>query len=223
MFKIMVVEDDGQICSILCENIKKQGLDYHAVERFNDVLKDFVEYKPDLILMDINLPCYDGFYWCGKIRVLSKVPLIFISARTTDMDIIIATNMGGDDYLIKPFSIDVLMAKINGILRRVYSYGGNDMEIISYKDLIFNVNSNTILCQNKSVELTRNESQILGILLKNRGSVVSRERIIRSLWKDASFIDDNTLTVNITRVRKKLKDIGLDDFIETKKCEGYMI
>lgn len=223
MFKIMVVEDDQQISGIICENIEKQGFPCRRIEQFDDVLNQFIAYEPDLVLMDINLPCYDGFYWCGKIRVLSKVPLIFISARNADMDIIVATNMGGDDYLIKPFSIDVLMAKVSGLLRRTYSYNDSEMNVISYKELIFNFGDGTIQCGERSSILTRNETQILRILLKSSGMIVSRERIIRTLWKDSNFIDDNTLTVNIARLRKKLSDIGLHNYIETRKSEGYLV
>ena len=223
MFKIMVVEDDPQISKIICENIEKHGFDCRQVKQFDNVLNEVIEYSPDLVLMDINLPCYDGFYWCGKIRVLSKVPLIFISARSTDMDIIIATNMGGDDYLIKPFSIDVLLAKVSGLLRRVYSYNDREMDLVSYKGLIFNLSGGSIQHGEKSVTLSRNETQIMNVLLKNRGMIVSRERIIRALWKDSSFIDDNTLTVNMTRLRKRLDEIGLPNYIETRKNEGYLI
>jgi Response regulators consisting of a CheY-like receiver domain and a winged-helix DNA-binding domain len=219
----MVVEDDPQISSIICENIEKHGFGCRQIDQFENVLNEFIEYKPDLVLMDINLPCYDGFYWCGKVRVISKVPLIFLSARNTDMDIIIATNMGGDDYLIKPFSIDVLMAKVSGLLRRVYSYNDSEMDVISYKGLIFNFGNGSIQYGEKSATLSRNEIQIISTLLKNRGVIVSRERIIRTLWKDSSFIDDNTLTVNITRLRKKLDEIGLQNYIETRKGEGYLI
>ena len=223
MFKIMVVEDDPQISGIICDNIRNHGFNCYQVKQFDNVLSEFIGYVPDLVLMDINLPWYDGFYWCGKIRVLSKVPLIFISARNADMDIIIATNMGGDDYLIKPFSIDVLMAKVSGLLRRVYAYNDNEMNVVSHKDLIFNYSDGTIQHGNKSTILTRNETQIMNVLLKNREMIVSRERIIRALWKDSSFIDDNTLTVNITRLRKKLSEIGQPNYIETRKNEGYLI
>ena len=219
----MVVEDDQQISGIIRENIEKHGFGCRRIEQFENVLNEFIEYAPDLVLMDINLPSYDGFYWCGKIRVLSKVPLIFMSARNSDMDIIIATNMGGDDYLIKPFSIDVLMAKVSGLLRRVYSYNDSEMNVISYKGLIFDFGNGTVQCGEKSETLTPNETQIMNALLKNRGITVSRERIIRTLWKDSSFIDDNTLTVNVTRLRKKLSEIGLENYIETRKGEGYLI
>lgn len=139
------------------------------------------------------------------------------------MDIIIATNMGGDDYVVKPFSMNILLAKVNGILRRTYSYDNTEMDIISYEGLIFNLGSGQVSANENTVELTKNEAQILALLLKNRGNVVSRERIMRSLWKEASFIDDNTLTVNMTRLRKKLNDLGIENYIETKKNLGYMI
>lgn len=223
MYKIMVVEDDVTIRSIICENLKKEGFEYFEIKDFEHVTEEFVKYKPELILMDINLPVNDGFYYCGRIRALSKVPIIFISARNTDMDIIIATNMGGDEYLIKPFSIEVLIAKVKGMLRRAYSYNDEDADILSYKDMIFNVDSGTISYKNESSELTHNESRILKLLLKNQGKVVTRERIIRSLWNDESFIDDNTLTVNITRIRKKLDNIGCPGLIKTVRNEGYII
>lgn len=223
MFKVFVIEDDTQIADIIVESISKSGYICTAAKRLDDIMPEFEEFEPDIVLLDIILPYYDGYYWCGKIRMISKVPVIFISSKAEDMDIIIASNMGGDDYIIKPFSIDLLIAKVNGMLRRAYSYNNFDMNIISYGDLIFNVGSGTVSVNDSSIELTKNEAQILALLLKNRGNVVSRDRIIRSLWKEESFIDDNTLTVNMTRIKKKLQNLGLDNFIETKKGLGYMI
>lgn len=223
MFKILLIEDDKKIADIVVENLIKVGYDSLAVTDFSDVLPEFMAYKPDLVLLDIILPFYDGYYWCGQIRLLSKVPIIFISSKSADMDIIIATNMGGDDYLVKPFSIDILLAKVAGLLRRTYSYDNTEMDIISHQGLIFNIGSGVVSVNEKSAKLTKNEAQILGLLLKSRGNTVSRERIMRNLWKDASFIDDNTLTVNITRLRKKLKDLGLESYIETIKNLGYKI
>nr|WP_041670403.1 response regulator transcription factor [Acetobacterium woodii] len=223
MFKILLIEDDKKIADIVVENLIKAGYDSTAVTDFSDIFPEFMTFKPDLVLLDIILPFYDGYYWCGQIRLLSKVPIIFISSKSTDMDIIIATNMGGDDYLVKPFSIDILLAKLAGLLRRTYSYDNSEMDIISHQGLIFNIGSGVVSVNAKSAKLTKNEAQILGLLLKNRGNTVSRERIMRSLWKDASFIDDNTLTVNITRLRKKLKDLGLESYIETIKNLGYKI
>lgn len=223
MFKIFIVEDDENIADIIVQNLSKEGYTAKALKDFSDIMPEFTEFEPDLVLMDIILPFYDGYYWCGKIRLFSKVPIMFISSKNEDMDIIIATNMGGDDYIVKPFSISVLEAKISSLLRRTYSYDNTEMEVISYNGLILNIGSGTMSANGQEMELTKNETQILTLLLKNRGNAVSRERIMRSLWKDASFIDDNTLTVNITRIRKKLSTLGLENYIKTKKNLGYMI
>lgn len=223
MFKVFIVEDDTTISNVIAENILKSGFSCMTAKRLDDIMPEFNDYMPDIVLLDIILPFYDGFYWCGKIRMVSRVPIIFISSRSADMDIIIASNMGGDDYIVKPFSIDVLLAKLSGLLRRTYSYDNSQMNIISYNGLIFNIGSGLASANNESIELTKNETQILTLLLKNRGNAVSRERIIRSLWKEASFIDDNTLTVNITRLKRKLRSIGLESYIETKKNLGYMV
>lgn len=223
VFKIFIVEDDEKIADIVVQNLSKAGYVCKASKQLSDIMPEFIGFKPDLVLMDIILPFYDGYYWCGKIRLLSKVPIMFISSKSEDIDIIVATNMGGDDYIVKPFSIDVLGAKVVGLLRRTYSYDNSEMDVISHNGLILNIGSGVASANGKSVELTKNEAQILTLLLKNRGNAVSRERIIRSLWKDASFIDDNTLTVNITRLRKKLSDLGLENYIETKKNLGYML
>lgn len=219
----MVVEDDSNISQIICENLEKQGFQCLRIVEFGNIIDEFIAFKPELVLMDINLPGNNGFYWCDKIRELSKAPLIFISARDSDMDIVLATNMGGDDYLVKPFSIEVLLAKVKGILRRTYSYNEGDSNILSFGDLIFNADNGMIACKNIRDELTHNEMGILKILLKNQGKVVSRERIMRMLWSDEKFIDDNTLTVNITRLRKKLSDIGCENMIKTIRNEGYII
>lgn len=224
MFKILVVEDDEIIGEEILVALKKNGYLGKRVEDFNMVIEEFINYKPDLVMLDINLPFYDGFYWCGKIRMLSKVPIIFISSRTDDIDIIIATNMGGDDYITKPFSLNILMTKISAILRRTYSYFDDvNTEIISHKGLILNLKDDTVMYKGEKVQLTRNEFKILHVLMKNKGNIVSRDRIIRSLWEDENFVDDNTLTVNITRLRKKLKEVGLEDYIQTQKSMGYIV
>jgi DNA-binding response OmpR family regulator len=224
MFKILVIEDDEIIGEEILTALRKQGYDGKRIENFNMVIEEFIKYKPDLVLLDINLPAYDGFYWCGKIRMISKVPIIFISSRTEEMDIIIATNMGGDDYVAKPFSINILLTKVNALLRRTYSYFNDlDSDVITHKGLILNLKDDTIMYNGKNLQLTRNEFKILHILMKSKGTIVSRDRIIRNLWQDESFVDDNTLTVNITRLRKKLKDIGLENYIETQKSVGYIV
>lgn len=223
MFKIMIVEDDIKIREIVLENIQRWGFEGVYVEDFNEVLNTFVKYQPHLVLMDINLPSFDGFYWCNKIREISKAPVIFVSSRNTNMDIIMAVNMGGDDFIQKPFSLDVLMAKINAILRRTYSYTNTEANVIEHNGVVLNLKESNIIYNDKKAELTKNEFKIFYILMKNNGIIVSRDKIMRSLWEDESFVDDNTLTVNINRLRKKLTDLGLDDFIQTKKGQGYII
>lgn len=223
MFKIMIVEDDIKIREIILENIKKWGYEGLVVEDFNIVFNTFVEFDPHLVLLDINLPTFDGFYWCNKIREVSKVPIIFISSRNTNMDIIMSVNMGGDDFVQKPFSLDVLMAKVNALLRRTYSYTNIEANIIEHDGIILNLKDNDVIYDDKKMDLTKNEFRILYILMKNCGDVVSRDKIMRKLWEDESFVDDNTLTVNINRLRKKLSDIGVKDFIKTKRGQGYIV
>jgi DNA-binding response OmpR family regulator len=223
MFKIMIVEDDEKMREIILENIVRWGFQGYNVQDFNNVFDDFAKYAPDLVLMDINLTAYDGFYWCGKIREVSKVPIIFISSRNTNMDIIMAINMGGDDFIQKPFSLEVLMAKINALLRRTYNYTNASSNIIEHKGVVLNLKDSSVLFKDKKLELTKNEFKILYTLMKDKGDIVSRDNIMRALWEDESFVDDNTLTVNINRLRKKLEDLGLIDYIQTKKGQGYVI
>ncbi|AAK78205.1 DNA-binding response OmpR family regulator [Clostridium acetobutylicum] len=222
MYRIMIIEDEEKIRNIIKKSLEKWSFEAHAVEDFNDIFEQFVKVKPNLVLMDINLPVCDGFYWCSKIRNISKVPVIFLSSRSSNMDVVMAVNMGGDDYITKPFSIEILMAKINAILRRTYSYSETEMDTIEFKDVIISLKNNTVYYNENSIELTKNEFKIIYVLMKNHDSIVSREKIMQELWQDESFIDDNTLTVNINRLRKKLKEIGVD-FIKTIKGQGYVI
>ncbi len=223
MFKILIIEDDYKLRQIILEHIEKWGFEGLSVEEFNNILTIFLKYSPHLILLDINLPAFDGFYWCKKIREISEVPIIFISSRTSNMDIIMAINQGGDDYIQKPFSMEVLIAKINALLRRAYSYRKAAVNVIEYQGVILNLPDNQLLYQEQKLELTKNEFKIMLVLMKNKGTIVKREQIMQSLWEDESFIDDNTLTVNINRLRKKLSQIGLSEFIQTRKGQGYMI
>lgn len=223
MFKIMLIEDDIKIREIILENIKRWGFLGIEVIEFAEILNTFIIEQPHLILMDINLPAFDGFYWCNKIREVSKIPIIFISSRTSNMDIVMAINMGGDDFIQKPFSLEVLMAKINALIRRTYSYTSEDNNIIEYKNVFLNLKDGSLLYNENKLELTKNELKIMYILMKNNGNIVSRDKIMRSLWEDENFIDDNTLTVNVNRLRRKLDDISLKDFIETRKGLGYII
>jgi len=223
MFKILIVEDDNKIAEIILENLKRWGYEGLLIENFSNIFEEFVRYCPNLVLLDINLPSYDGYYWCNKMRQVSKIPIIFISSRNTSMDIIMAVNMGGDDFIAKPFSLDVLMAKVSAVLRRTYSYVDSSTDLIEHNGAILNFNDYSLLYKEQKRELTKNEFKILHLLIKNNGIIVSRDRIMRNLWEDESFVDDNTLTVNINRLRKKLSDVGLEDYISTKKGQGYVV
>lgn len=221
--KIMIVEDEPIIRDMIGESIRKWGYETIILDDFSQVLEIFLKENPHLVLMDINLPVYDGFYWCNKIRDISKVPIIFISSRNTPMDMVMSINMGGDDFIQKPFYEEVLITKIKALLRRTYSYTETDATIIEHDGVILNLNNGDVFYGDKKAELTKNEFKILNILMQNKGTVVSREKIMRSLWEDESFVDDNTLTVNIARIRKKLAELGKENYIATMKGEGYII
>ncbi|HDK7156914.1 TPA: response regulator transcription factor [Clostridium botulinum] len=223
MYKIMIIEDEEKIANIIKKSLEKWGFETYIVKDFNAIFQEFLHINPQLVLMDVNLPAYDGFYWCSKIRSMSKVPVIFLSSRSTNMDIVMAVNMGGDDYITKPFSIEVFNAKINAILRRTYSYRDSNMDVLDCKGAMLSLKDNILYYQDKTIELTRNEFKILYILMKEYETIVSREDIMQELWQDEDFIDDNTLTVNINRLRKKLNKIGLNDFIKTIINQGYVI
>ena len=223
MYKILIVEDDTTISTIIEEKLNKWGYITLKLQNFEDIMPDFTSFQPHLVLMDINLPYYDGFYWCTRIRQLSNVPIIFISSRDTDGDKIRAISQGGDDYIEKPFSLDLLVAKVQAALRRAYSYSDQTLNIQQYKDMILDIEGLKVICGENDIELTPNEGKILAMLMRNQGKVVSRTRLIRALWDDESFVDDNTLTVNVNRLRKKLKAIGLEGYIKTSKGEGYKL
>lgn len=219
----MIVEDEPTIREMIGESISKWGYETITLDNFSQVLEIFLKESPHLVLMDINLPVYDGFYWCNKIRDISNVPIIFISSRNTPMDMVMSMNMGGDDFIQKPFYEEVLIAKIKALLRRTYSYTETISTVIEHDGIMLNLNNGDVFYRDQKAELTKNEFKILNILMQNKGSVVSREKIMRSLWEDESFVDDNTLTVNITRIRKKLTDLGKENYITTMKGEGYII
>lgn len=219
----MIVEDDHTIRDLLGEMLEKWNFEVIKLEEFDHVLEAFLNEKPHLLLLDINLPFFNGFHWCNKIREVSQVPIIFISSRNTAMDMVMAMNMGGDDFIQKPFDTDVLLAKINALLRRSYSYTDTEPNVLEHEGIILNLKDWKLLYGDKNVELTKTEFLILKLLLQNKGSVVNRKKIMRSLWKDENFVDDNTLTVNIARLRKKIDELGKKNFITTKKGEGYII
>ena len=184
--------------------------------------EEFIAFEPHLVLMDILLPFYNGFHWCTQIRAISKVPIIFLSSASDNMNIVMAMNMGGDDFVEKPFDLNVLTAKIQALLRRTYSFQGQ-LNVLEYHGVILNLNDASVMFQEQKLDLTKNDFKILQILMENAGKIVKRERIMERLWESDEFIDDNTLTVNVTRLRKKLEGIGVKDFIVTKKGIGYFI
>jgi len=223
LYKILIVEDDRIISSIMEEHLVKWGYGTCRVQEFSDVIAEFAAFDPHVVLLDINLPYYDGFYWCAKIRELSNVPIVFISSRDTDGDKIRAITQGGDDYIEKPFSMDLLTAKISAILRRAYSFSDQTINVMQHKDMVLNVERLQVFSGDKETELTKNECRILSLLIRNQGNLVTRNRLIKALWDDESFVDDNTLTVNINRLRRKLDEIGLEEYIKTIKGEGYRL
>lgn len=224
MIDIFLVEDDKALSREIHMCLSKWGYRTHEAKNLDNIAEEVIAINPKLVLMDINLPFYDGFYWCNKIRNILKVPIIFISSRDNDMDIVMSINMGADDYIIKPFSTQVLVAKVQAILRRTYSYNNSlKVDIVKYKDVILNILESKIYFNDQFVELSKNEFKIINILMNNQGSIVSRDTIIEELWDSEEFISENTLTVNINRLRKTLENIGLNDFIVTKKGQGYYI
>ncbi|MGX9755398.1 winged helix-turn-helix domain-containing protein [Clostridioides difficile] len=224
MYKILLIEDDIDLSKEIALALERWGFKVEAIGNFELILEEFIDKKPDVVLLDVNLPLYNGFYWCEKIRAISNVPIIFLSSRDSDMDLIMGINNGGDDYITKPFSIDILVTKINGIIRRAYNYSDSN-SILYYKDLMFDVGKGIIKhkCKEKDIELTKNEIKILTLLLKNKNKVVSRESLMMALWDNDEFVTDNALTVNMNRLRGKVKELGFDDFIKTKKGIGYII
>ncbi|MEG0292739.1 response regulator transcription factor [Enterococcus sp.] len=222
--KIMIIEDEPTIQKIIGDTIEKWGMTPILVEQFDQIFQIFLEESPHLVLMDINLPTFDGFYWCQKIREVSKVPILFLSSRNTSLDMVMAMNMGADDFINKPFDLEVLMAKINALLRRTYDYAENiEVSILEHRGLLLNLSTHELSFENQKIELSKTEMGILQLLMRNKGIVVSRHKIMRSLWADERFVDENTLTVNITRIRKKINELGLEQFITTKKGHGYII
>lgn len=221
-YKIFIIEDDKIISESIQKHLEKWGYQTKSAEDFKEILVEVSRYAPDLILLDISLPFYNGFYWCGEIRKLSKVPIIFISSADDNMNIVMAMEMGGDDFVAKPFDLTVLTAKINAMIRRSYSYKGN-LNILEAKGVILNLSTTILTFHDKKVELTKNELKILQLLMEKPGEVISRDTIMTHLWESDSFVDDNTLTVNVTRIRKKLLEIGVYDFIKTKKGIGYYL
>lgn len=222
MYRIMIVEDDEVIARAVQQSLVSWGMDAFCVQDFSGVLAEFAVKNPQLVLMDIHLPFFNGFHWCQEIRKVSKVPVIFLSSASDNMNIIMAVNMGGDDFIAKPFDLSVLTAKVQAMLRRTYEFAG-ETNFLEHRGAMLDTGSGVLNYRGKRIELTKNEWRILQSLLENKGKAVSRDMLMMHLWESDSFIDDNTLTVNVTRLRKKLEEAGLTDFIQTKKGVGYLI
>lgn len=220
--KVFIVEDERSIAQSICQILSQWNLQSKIIENFDKVCDEFLSYHPDIVLMDISLPYFDGYYWCNKIRQLSNVPIIFISSISDNINIVMAMNMGADDFIVKPFDNSILVAKILALLRRSYDYSIG-LQKLEYEGLTINIDSNTVYYKEKIIELSKNEFRILLILIQNKGKVVSREKLMNQLWKTDIFIDENTLTVNVNRLRKKLSNQGIGDLIKTKFGVGYIV
>ncbi|MEC2260600.1 MULTISPECIES: response regulator transcription factor [Bacillus] len=225
MHKIMIVEDDKKISKLLQSHINKYGYEAIITEDFEHVLKQFEDIQPDLVLLDINLPSFDGFYWCRQIRTISICPIIFISARSGEMEQVMALENGADDYITKPFHYDVVMAKVRSHLRRIYGeYAPKPEErMVQQSGLILYPERMELKLNNITCALTKRETVLMGALLQRSPNIVSREKILEKLWDDYTYVDDNTLSVNITRVRKKLESIGIKNALETVRGAGYRL
>lgn len=222
MYRIMIVEDDKTIVEVLKRQLEQWNYQVTSVKNFDQVMEEFTAADPHLVLMDIYLPFYNGYYWCSEIRKVSNVPVVFLSSAGDDMNLVMAVNLGADDFLTKPFRMEVVLAKIQALLRRTYDFG-TDPQTLVCSGITLNLSEGTVSYGQEKLSLTRNELKILELLMENKGEIVSRDELIEALWQTEDFIDDNTLTVNVARLRKKLEKIGLKDVIQTRKSQGYLL
>lgn len=222
MYKILIVEDDETIAGGLKNHLEKWNYQAECMTDFKDVMGKFVDFEPQLVLLDIVLPFFNGFHWCQEIRKISKVPIIFLSSANDNMNIVMAMNMGGDEFIEKPFDLNVLTAKVQALLRRAYSFQGN-VNVLEHEGMLLNLNDASLSYKGEKISLTKNEFRILQMLMENAGKIVARDDIIARLWESDEFIDDNTLTVNVARLRKKLENADMEGRIKTKKGIGYYL
>lgn len=222
MYRLLIIEDDRGIAEAIQLQAELWDLQVHCVQNFRGVMGEFATFDPHIVLMDISLPFYNGYHWCQEIRKVSKVPIIFISSASDNMNMIMAMNMGADDFIAKPFDQSVLIAKLQAMLRRTYDFGAS-VQVLEHRGALLNTGENTLTFGQEKISLSKNEYRILHILMENKGTVVSRERLMELLWKTDSFVDENTLSVNVNRLRKRLEAAGLENFIATKFGVGYMI
>lgn len=223
MYRILIIEDDFSMAKAMKKQIESWGHEVELVEDFHNVMEIFTGYDPHMVLVDIMLPFYNGYHWCSEIRKISDIPVIFISSASDNMNIVMAMNMGGDDFIPKPLDSDVMMAKIQAVLRRAYDMGGGNTAALEHRGVMLNLNDASLAYRGERVELTKNEFRILQTLLENKGRIVSRDTLMTKLWQTDSYVEENTLTVNINRLRKKLDNIGLEGFIGTRVGSGYIV
>lgn len=217
-----MIEDDAVIAGAIAEQAKLWDLEVRCVKNFRNVMAEFADYDPHIVLLDIGLPFFNGYHWCSEIRKVSKVPVIFISSADDNMNIVMAMNMGADDFIVKPFDQSVLMAKLQAMLRRTYDFS-SVVPVLEHRGAILHLGEQSVSYEGEKLPLSKNEFRILMILMQNKGKVVSREKLMEQLWESDSFVDENTLSVNVNRLRKKLENAGLDNFITTKFGVGYLI
>ena len=222
MYKILIVEDDETIAGGLKTHLERWNYQVECITDFRNVMEKYVAFDPQLVLLDIVLPFFNGFHWCQEIRKISKVPIIFLSSANDNMNIVMAMNMGGDEFIEKPFDLNVLTAKVQALLRRTYEFAGAT-NLLEHNGAILDKENGILTYQGEKIELTKNEWRILQVLMEHKGKAVSRDTLMMRLWESDSFIDDNTLTVNVTRLRRRLEEIGLSDYIQTKKGVGYLL
>ena len=222
MYKIFIVEDDAAIAGMVKKHVESWGCAARCAKDFGDVIGEFAAFQPHLVLMDISLPGYNGYHWCAEIRKLSKVPVIFLSSASENMNILMALSMGGDDFIAKPFDINILNAKVQAMLRRTYDFAAH-VDLLECAGVVLNRADATVSYEGQRLELSKNEYRILQVLFENRGKVVRREVLMERLWETDCFVDENTLSVNIARLRKKLEGAGILDLIKTRKGVGYIV
>ena len=221
-YRIFIVEDDETIANLLKKHLSSWGYEVFLAEDFSNVLQEFAGKDPQLVLLDLKLPFYNGFHWCEEIRKVSQVPVIFISSAADNMNMVMAMSRGADDFIAKPFKFEVVLAKIQAIIRRTYDFG-RDLNTLNCRGVTLNLGDGVVSFGEEKLELSRNEYKILEILMKKKGNVVPREDLIQALWDTEEFIDENTLTVNVARLRQRLKQIGVEELISTRKGVGYLI
>ncbi len=222
MYKILVIEDDRSIADAITSLLSTWDMSAHTATDFRNILSEFASFEPHLILLDIRLPFYNGYHWCQEIRRVSKVPIIFISSASDSMNIVMAMNMGADDFIAKPFDMNVLLAKVQALLRRTYDFAA-DASLLEHHGAILNIGDGTLTYMGETIPLSKNEYRILLTLMQNKGKVVSREKLMEALWATDSFVDENTLSVNVNRLRKRLDAVGLTEFITTQHGVGYIV